>query len=72
MENESRLTRSELYELVWSEPMSTLAPKYGLSDVGMAKICRRLRVPRPWRGYFARKDAGQTIRPPRLSFTFGV
>ena len=66
MENESRLTRSELYELVWSEPMSTLAPKYGLSDVGMAKICRRLRVPRPWRGYWARKDAGQKVKPTPL------
>ena len=66
MENKSRLSRSELYELVWSEPMSTLAPKYGLSDVGMAKICRRLRVPRPWRGYWARKDAGQTVKPTPL------
>jgi len=66
MENESPLTRSELYELVWSEPMSTLAPKYGLSDVGMAKICSRLRVPRPWRGYWARKDAGQKVKPTPL------
>lgn len=66
MGNGSRLTRSELYELVWSEPMSTLAPKYGLSDVGLAKICRKLRVPRPWRGYWARKDAGQTIKPTPL------
>jgi hypothetical protein len=66
MGNESRLTRSELYALVWSEPMSTLAPKHGLSDVGMAKICRRLRVPRPWRGYWARKDAGQTVKPTPL------
>jgi hypothetical protein len=66
MGNELRLTRPELYELIWSEPMSTLAPKYGLSDVGMAKICRRLRVPRPWRGYWARKDAGQKVKPTAL------
>lgn len=45
MGNELRLTRSELYELIWSEPMSTLAPKYGLSNVGMAKwIVPRLRA----------------------------
>ncbi len=66
MENELRLTRPELYDLVWSEPMATLAPKYGLSDVGMAKMCRRLRVPRPWRGYWARKDAGQTVKTTPL------
>jgi hypothetical protein len=61
-----RLTRDELYGLVWSEPMATLAPKYGLSDVGMAKICKKLRIPRPWRGYWARKDAGQKLKQTPL------
>jgi hypothetical protein len=51
----ARLTREELYEQVWSEPMRTLAPKYGLSDVGLAKICRKQRVPRPGRGYWRKK-----------------
>jgi hypothetical protein len=55
------LTREELYELVWSEPMSVSSLKLGLSDVGLAKVCRRLRVPRPWRGYWARKSAGQRV-----------
>jgi hypothetical protein len=45
------LTREQLYDEVWSEPMATLAQKYGLSDVGLAKICRKLDVPVPWRGY---------------------
>jgi hypothetical protein len=61
-----RLTRDELYALVWSEPMATLAPKYGLSDVGMAKMCRKLRIPRPWRGYWARQDAGQKLKQTPL------
>ena len=47
------LTRHELYEQVWSEPMSLLSRKFGLSDVGLAKICRKLRVPTPWRAYWA-------------------
>jgi hypothetical protein len=70
-----RLTRDELYALVWSEPMATLAPKYGLSDVGMAKICRKLRIPRPWRGYWARKDAGQKLKqnhPPLVDLENGA
>jgi hypothetical protein len=64
------LTREELYEKVWSEPMSVLSSKFGLSDVGLAKVCRRLRVPRPYRGYWARKAAGQKVHRtplPKLS-----
>lgn len=55
-------TREELYEQVWLEPMSLLSRKLGLSDVGLAKVCRKLRVPTPGRGYWARKSAGQRVR----------
>jgi hypothetical protein len=30
-----------------------------VSDVGLAKLCRRAAVPRPGRGYWARVEAGQ-------------
>ena len=53
-----RLTRQELYNLVWSEPVWTLAKRYGFSDVWLAKICRKHNIPRPPRGYWARKHAG--------------
>ena len=33
--------RNELYQEVWSTPMWTLAKKYGISDVGLAKVCRK-------------------------------
>lgn len=60
-----QISRQELYDLVWSEPMTKLAKRYGLSDVGLAKICRRLNVPRPGRGYWARKRRGRVgSRPP--------
>ncbi len=62
----TRLSREELYELVWSEPMRTLAPKFGLSDVGLAKTCRRMRIPVPSRGYWAKRAAGQPVRRARL------
>ena len=46
MENRSiTVNRNELYEQVWSEPVSRLAPKYGIPDVGLKKICRKLNVP---------------------------
>jgi hypothetical protein len=53
--------RDRLYEEVWSEPMRTLAARYGLSDIGLAKICRKLDIPVPGRGHWARKAAGQEI-----------
>lgn len=53
--------RDELYEEVWTTPMQTLAKKYGISDVGLAKTCRKLFIPLPGRGYWARKEAGQKV-----------
>lgn len=67
------VTRSELYDLVWSEPMTKLAEKFGISSVALAKACARLSVPVPPRGYWARKAAGNDVvrvalprRPPGL------
>jgi hypothetical protein len=60
------ITREELYELVWSKPMVELARDFGLSDVAVAKRCRKLGVPVPGRGYWARVAAGQTPRQSPL------
>lgn len=60
------LTREELYELVWSRPMYKLAAEFGLSDVGLAKICKAEGIPRPERGYWARLAAGAKVRRRRL------
>ncbi|MEG3192812.1 MULTISPECIES: hypothetical protein [Novilysobacter] len=60
------LDREGLYELVWSEPVSKLAPQFGLSGVGFAKMCKRMGVPLPNRGFWARKQAGQSPRRPPL------
>lgn len=59
-------SRDTLYEQVWSQPMTKLAKSYGLSNVGLAKICARLRVPRPGRGYWQRFKEGKAVRKPPL------
>jgi hypothetical protein len=56
------LTRLELYDPVWSTAMAKLAENFGLSDVGLAKICDRHRVPIPPRGYWAKKNAGKKVK----------
>ena len=39
------LTREELYQHVWKTPIHLLSEAVGLSDVGLAKICRQMNVP---------------------------
>ena len=58
--------RRTLYEQVWSVPGSQLAAQYGISDVGLAKACKRHNIPRPPRGYWARVQAGQKVRKTPL------
>lgn len=55
------LTREQLYELVWSEPMRTLAKQIGISDVAIAKHCRKSDVPVPERGYWNKLQAGKSV-----------
>ena len=50
------------YQEVWSTPLTQLCAKYGLSDNGLRKICRRLNVPVPPRGYWAKVEAGHRVQ----------
>ena len=56
-----RISRRDLYNRVWKIPVTRLAKEYGLSDVGFAKICKKYNIPRPSRGYWAKKAAGQRM-----------
>lgn len=72
MNSESRvvkITRSELYRRVWETPMRSLAREYGLSDVGLAKICKRFLIPRPAVGYWAKQKSGKRTRRTPLPRT---
>jgi hypothetical protein len=64
--NMIRLTRKELYEQVWSEPMIKLSKRYGLSDVGLRKRCKKLDIPAPTLGYWRKKEVGKAEPPPPL------
>lgn len=61
MSNAVILTRKELYEKVWSKPMVQLAKEFNLSDVGLAKICRKYKIPGPGLGYWATKECGKQV-----------
>lgn len=57
----TQYNREQLYDEVWSEPTRTVSKKYGLSDVGLAKVCKKLKIPRPGIGYWAKKAAGKYV-----------
>ncbi len=61
MLNKEKITREELYEAVWSEPIHQLSKALGISDVGLAKVCRKLNVPVPGRGYWAKSRATRKL-----------
>lgn len=42
--------------------MTKVAAEYGISDVGLKKICGKHRVPVPGRGYWAKKAAGKPVK----------
>lgn len=67
----SRYDRQRLYEEVWSEPTQQVAKRYGVSDVAIAKACALLAIPKPPRGYWAKKAAGQKL-PDRPHYRFCV
>ena len=58
--------REQLHEAIWTTPCVKLAAELGISDVALAKTCRRLGIPRPPRGYWARVAAGEKTRSEQL------
>ena len=53
--------RNELYVEVWERPQVKVAAKYGISAVMLGKVCRKLHIPLPGRGYWAKLEFGKPV-----------
>jgi hypothetical protein len=53
--------REELYTEIWEQPATKVAAKYGISSVMLGKVCGKLQIPRPGRGYWAKKEFGKPV-----------
>jgi hypothetical protein len=53
--------REQLYAEIWESPLVKLAVKYGISAVALGKVCRKLQIPLPGRGYWVKKDSGKPV-----------
>lgn len=63
--------REKLYKEVWTTPVVKVAAKYGVSDVAIHKICKKLNVPTPPLGYWAKVSAGAKVAKTPLPKTNG-
>lgn len=60
------VTREKLYAEVWAEPMTAVAKRYEVSSNYLARICERLNVPRPGRGYWQQRAVGAEVESDPL------
>jgi hypothetical protein len=61
------VTREGLYRRLWSSPATHVAAELGITSTALAKIARKLDVPVPPPGFWARVHAGQAKpKPPPL------
>src|SRR5262245_62070523 len=59
------ILRQDLHDLIWSKPVVKVAVQFGVSDVAVAKACRKHKTPLPGRGYWSHIEAGQKL--PRVT-----
>ena len=62
----NHISRTELYDLVWSIPMIKLAERFGLSDNGLKKKCEKHKIPRPKMGHWTKIECGHNIEKTPL------
>jgi hypothetical protein len=61
-----KITREALYRRVWETPVRTLAKEFDISDVGLAKVCRKNLIPLPPVGYWVKVLHGKVVKKPAL------
>jgi hypothetical protein len=65
-----KLTRKELYDLVWSQSLRSLSKKYNISDTGLRKICISMGIPVPKAGHWAKLQHGKSVLTKSLPSNF--
>ena len=61
-----KISRRDLFNCVWSTPMTKLAEEFDISDVGLSKICRKCRIPTPPPGHWAKVAHSKAVKRPAL------
>lgn len=62
----TKITRKDLYTKIWEKSMVKVANELGISDRGLAKICKKHNIPTPYVGYWAKLENGYKVTKPTL------
>lgn len=60
------VSRETLYDLAWSQPMTSIGKIFDVSSSYLARVYTRLNVPRPSPGYWAKVAVGKPMSKPSL------
>lgn len=66
------LSREQLHAMVWNEPLTVVAARFGITGVALRKKCVRHSVPVPGRGYWQQIKAGKPFTPIALPENSGM
>lgn len=69
MYKQIEFTREDLYKMVWERSVLIIAKEIGVSDVAVAKACRKAGIPLPERGHWAIVKSGRAVKTPPLPKT---
>lgn len=65
-----KLSRKEVYELVWSTPISKIVEVYALSNDSFKKICKKHEIPLSPNGYWLKLKYNKPFTKEILSLDF--
>lgn len=65
MRQPTTIPKLKLLDLIWTKPVSALAKEFGVSPNGLAKICDRLDIPRPPKGYWRSELISSRVQKPQ-------
>lgn len=54
-----KITRKELYDLVWTETMTSICKRFGLTSDKLRKQCKSMGIPTPPNGYWSKLKYGK-------------
>ena len=57
----TQFTRKELYDLVWLEPLTSVAKKFNVPAGSLRKICKQMEIPVPAVGFWMKKHYGKSV-----------
>lgn len=63
-------TRKELYDLVWTTPVSKLIQEYAISNDGFKKLCKQFEIPMPNSGYWGKLKFNKEVVKEKFNTNF--